>query len=163
MEKSAKKIVVGNVCFIIDKQNDKILLLKRSREPMQFMYTGVGGKTLLEESPFESCVREAKEETGLDVLEVNLRGVIKTILDGRDSSWILSIYTATGFSGEMTKCREGELEWVNISSISSYGLIGFIKKIMPYILDESIVFDGLIIHDIRGDIIKDSIRTYPRS
>lgn len=163
MKKSAKKIVVGNVCFIIDKQNNKILLLKRNREPMQFMYTGVGGKNSPEESSFDSCVREAKEETGLDVSEVNLRGVIRTILDEYNSSWILSIYTATGFSGEIIECNEGELEWVDISSVGSYGLIGFIRKIMPHILDERIIFDGVIIHDIKGNVIKDSIKTYPRS
>lgn len=82
MEKSNKKIVIGNVCFIVDRKNNKVLLLKRNREPMQTMYTGVGGKTLPEESPFDSCIREAKEETGLDISEVNLRGVVKTILDG---------------------------------------------------------------------------------
>lgn len=162
MEKTTK-IVTGNVCFIVDGKNNKVLLLKRSREPMQAMYTGVGGKTLPEESPFDSCVREAKEETGLDISKVNLKGVIKTILDGGDSSWILWVYTAGGYRGEMAKCSEGELEWVDIDSVNSCELIGFIRKIMPYILDESVIFDGTIIHDTKGNVIKDSIKTYPRS
>ncbi|MFA6376578.1 MAG: NUDIX domain-containing protein [Candidatus Paceibacterota bacterium] len=163
MKKFADKITIGNVCFIKDNINNRVLLLKRNREPMQSMYTGVGGKTLPEESPFDSCVRETKEETGLDISEVNLRGVVKTILDGGDSSWILSVYTATGFGGGMIKCGEGDLEWIDISSINSYGLIGFVRKIMPYILDESVIFDGVIIHDIKGNVIKDSIKTYSRS
>ena len=152
---------MGNVCFIVDGKNNKVLLIKRNREPMQAMYTGVGGKTLPEESPFDSCIREAKEETGLDISGVRLRGVIKTILDGDDSSWILWVYTAGGYRGEMAKCSEGELEWVDINSIDSYKLIGFIKKIMPYILDESSTFDGVIVHDAKGNVIKDSIKTYP--
>lgn len=160
MEKTTK-IVMGNVCFIVDGKNNKVLLIKRNREPMQAMYTGVGGKTLPEESPFDSCIREAKEETGLDISGVRLRGVIKTILDGDDSSWILWVYTAGGYRGEMAKCSEGELEWVDINSIDSYKLIGFIKKIMPYILDESSTFDGVIVHDAKGNVIKDSIKTYP--
>lgn len=160
MEKTTK-IVMGNVCFIVDRKNNKVLLIKRNREPMQAMYTGVGGKTLPEESPFDSCIREAKEETGLDISGVRLRGVIKTILDGDDSSWILWVYTAGGYRGEMAKCSEGELEWVDINSIDSYKLIGFIKKIMPYILDESSTFDGVIVHDAKGNVIKDSIKTYP--
>ena len=162
MEKTTK-IVMGNVCFIIDGKNNKVLLLKRSCAPMQAMYTGVGGKTLPEESPFDSCIREAKEETGLDVSEVNLRGVVKTILDGSGSSWILSVYTAGGFSGKMIECDEGELEWVDINSINSYKLIGFIRKIMPYILNKNVIFDGVIIHDIKGNVIKDSIETYSQS
>jgi len=163
MEKNTKKIVIGNVCFIVDKKNNRVLLLKRNREPMQSMYTGVGGKTLPKESPFDSCIREAKEETGLDVSEVNLRGVVKTILDGSGSSWILSVYTAGGFSGKMIECDEGELEWVDINSINSYKLIGFIRKIMPYILNKNVIFDGVIIHDIKGNVIKDSIETYSQS
>jgi|GEM_PF-1709755 ADP-ribose pyrophosphatase len=163
MGKPIGKIITGNVCFIVDKENNKVLLLKRNRAPMQSMYTGVGGKTLPKESPFDSCIREAKEETGLDISEVNLRGVVKTILDGGDSSWILSVYTAEGFGGKMIECNEGELEWVDINSINSRELIGFIKKIMPYILDESIIFDGVIIHDIKGNVIKDSIKTYSQS
>jgi len=63
----------------------------------------------------------------------------------------------------MIECNEGELEWVNINSINSYGLIEFIRKIMPYILDERVIFDGMIIHDIKGNVIKDSIKTYSRS
>ncbi|UMX47374.1 MAG: NUDIX domain-containing protein [Candidatus Nealsonbacteria bacterium DGGOD1a] len=160
MEKPAGKIIMGNVCFIIDRKNNKVLLLKRNRAPMQSMYTGVGGKTLSNESPFDSCVREAKEETGLDISEVKLKGAVKTILDGGDSSWILSVYTAGGFCGEMIECGEGKLEWVDINSINSRKLIGFIEKIMPYILDESVIFDGVIIHDIKGNVIKDSIKTY---
>lgn len=156
------KIILGNVCFIINRKTGRILLIKRSKEPMRLMYTGVGGKTLSKESPFDSCIREVKEETGLDVFEVNFRGVIKTILDKDGSSWILSVYTAAGFSGEMTECNEGNLEWVDVSSINSYKLIGFIRKIIPYVLDDRIIFDGLIIHDVKGDVIEDSIKTYSR-
>jgi len=138
-------------------------LLRRNREPMRGLYTGVGGKTLAGEGSFESCVREAKEETGLDIFGVKLRGVVKTILEGSDSSWILSIYVADGFTGEMIKCDEGDIEWANPDKIDSYALIGFIKMLMPLILDESMIFDGVIAHDITGNVIKENIKTYSGS
>ena len=78
------KITIGNVCFLID--NDHVLLLERSFEPMKGMLTGVGGKTNFEEDIHDSCVREIKEETGLIAKNLKLRAVIKTVLEGGNSS-----------------------------------------------------------------------------
>jgi len=156
-KKDCSEIIIGNVCFIRDKKNNKVLLLKRSKGSMQNMFAGVGGKTKFKESTYESCSREAKEETGLDISEIKLRGVIKTILDGTKSYWILFVYTADKFNGELINCNEGELSWVDVDKIYSYKLIGFIKKIMPYVLSDNVFFEGLIIHDIDGNIISDDI------
>lgn len=156
-KKDHSEIIVGNVCFIRDKKNNKVLLLKRSKGSMQNMFAGVGGKTNFKESSYESCSREAKEETGLNISEIKLRGVIKTILEGTKSYWILFVYTADEFNGELISCNEGELSWVDVDKIYSYKLIGFIKKLMPYILSDNIFFEGLIIHDINGNIISDDI------
>jgi len=152
-----QKITIGNVCFIKDSVNDKILLLKRAKEPMQNMYTGVGGKTDFGESINESCTREAKEETGLDISDVKLKGVIKTVLDGSSSSWVLFIYTTDKFDGEIIDCVEGELNWVPMADIFSYELIGFIRRILPHILSEQDFVEGLILHDIKGNIIEEKL------
>ena len=39
---SDQKITIGNVCFLIDKEKNKVLLLERNAEPMKGMFTGVG-------------------------------------------------------------------------------------------------------------------------
>ena len=36
-----QKVTIGNVCFIKDSENNKLLFLKRNRIPMQDLYTGV--------------------------------------------------------------------------------------------------------------------------
>lgn len=152
-----KKITIGNVCFVRDKKNNKILLLKRAREPMQNMHTGVGGKTNFDENITSSCIREVKEETGLDISKVKLKGVIKTILNNNDSSWILFVYIADEFNGELIDCNEGELIWVDLDKIFFHDLIGFIKKILPHILDEKKFVEGTIKHDIRGNILEENL------
>jgi len=156
MENLNQKTVIGNVCFIQDKQSGKVLLLKRAKEPMQSMYTGVGGKANFDEDMNASCIREVKEETGLDV-NVKLKGVVKTILDGYNSAWILFVYTADDFKGEMINCNEGDLEWVDANDIYSRDLIGFIKRILPNVLNEKGFVEGIIKHDIKGNIIEERL------
>ena len=151
------KITIGTVCFLLDKQNNKVLLLERSNEPMKNMYTGVGGKTNFNEDINNSCIREIKEETGLNAKNLKLKGVIKTILAGHDSSWILFIYLTTDFDGEQINCTEGELHWTNIDNIFEVGLIGFIRELMPFILDENAIIEGTIKHDLKGNVLAKNI------
>lgn len=147
-----KKITIGTVCFLIDKETDKILLLERNREPMRSMYTGVGGKTNFEEDIKESCVREIKEETGYDAHQLRLKGVVKTLLEGKDSSWILFVYTCSDFSGQEILCDEGELHWVKLTDVYKTNLIGFIREILPVVLAEDGFVESCIIHDINGAV-----------
>lgn len=123
---------------------------------MQGMCTGVGGKTNFDEDINASCIREVKEETGLDVPDVTLKGVIKTVLAEKDSSWILFVYTANRFNGSLINCDEGELTWVGYDEIYSQNIIGFIKKILPYVLGDYFI-EGTIKHDMTGNIIEDKL------
>ena len=151
------KITIGTVCFLFDESNNKVLLLERSFEPMKDMFTGVGGKTNFEEDINQSCLREIKEETGLDARNLKLKGVIKTILEGHDSTWILFVYTSTDFNGEQIDCSEGKLKWVSVNEIYHVNLIGFIKEIMPFILNKNSKIEGTIKHDLKGKVLEEKI------
>jgi len=154
------KITIGTVCFLIDSSNNTILLLERANEPMSRMLTGVGGKTHFEEDINGSCIREIKEETGLDAQNLKLHGVIKTILDGHNSSWILFIYSTTAFSGNQIDCPEGKLHWISIDKIFDTNLIGFIRETLPYVLNNTMI-EGTIRHDSKGNIIEKKIALIP--
>lgn len=155
-----KKITVGNVCFIHDKKKERVLLLHRNREPMKNMITGVGGKTEFEEDIHRSCHREVFEETGINPTNVRLKGVLKTMVDGGTSSWILFAYTAECSNEDFHECDEGKLEWVPIQEVNSRNLIGFIRKVLPHILDEKSFFEGTIVHDLQGQVISDTIKVH---
>jgi len=147
------KTIIGNVCFITNTDTHKILLLKRSREPMQNLYTGVGGKTHFDEDIRTSCFREVQEETGLEIHDLALRGVVKTILSGHFSAWILFVYTARTNCTELADCPEGSLEWIDKGSLDSIQLIGFIKEILSHILYEADFLEGTIVHDNQGNVL----------
>jgi len=139
---------VGNVCFI--RKDGKVLLLHREKEPLKGTWTGVGGKTEFFEEPLESCIREVKEETGLDV-KPELAGIITTINKVKGSKWFLFVYVANGYEGELKQSREGNLEWVNEEKCYEKGLTAFIMVSLPHILNKKRkgIITGKIIHDGR--------------
>lgn len=154
-----KKITVGSVCFIKDEKKKKVLLLHRKNEPMQGLYAGVGGKTRFDEDIQTSCLREIKEETGLHVSSVALRGVIKTILDGKDSSWILFVYSTDTFEGELCECAEGTLEWVDYDQVQNYNLVGMLRNILPVVLEREGFIEGTVVHDASGKVLRELLNS----
>lgn len=151
------KITVGSVCFIIDQKMNKVLMLLRAKEPMKGMLTGVGGKTDFNEDIYSSCIREIKEESGLDAERLVLKGVLKTLLDGDNSSWILFVYTCNDFSGELIACPEGVLQWVDLDKISELNMIGFISEITPFLFRENVFFEGTVLHNNTGMVLEKNI------
>lgn len=147
------KITIGNLCFVTNADNKKVLLLKRNREPMKDLYTGVRGKTHFEEEINLSCLREVKEETGLEVIELKLKAVVKTILAGQNSSWILFVYSAKALSEHCIDCDEGTLEWVDIQLLDQYPLIGFVREIIPHVFLNENVLEATFHHDMQGQVL----------
>lgn len=148
------KLTIGNVCFLINNKLNQVLLLQRHFEPMKGLVTGVGGKTNFEEDIQASCLREVHEETGLTAHTLNLKAVVKTLLYGGQTSWLLFVYTCNEFSGELKECPEGELYWQDIENLHSTNLIGFIRPLLPFVFSDSRVFEGTIIHDEHGNVIE---------
>ncbi|MDO4357473.1 MAG: 8-oxo-dGTP diphosphatase [Clostridia bacterium] len=100
------------LCYI--QRGDEYLMLHRVRKQNDGnhdKWIGVGGKLENGESPEECVLREAREETGLTLTNYRYRGVI-TFLSG-DWGETMHLFTATGFTGELTDCDEGVLEWIS--------------------------------------------------
>ena len=97
-----------SLCYIFD--GDKVLLLHKTRKcDGNFdKWLGVGGKFLENESPFDCVLREAKEETGLQLCEPRYRGII-TFVSDRWESEQMHLFTCDRYEGELSECDEGEL------------------------------------------------------
>lgn len=152
------KITVGNVCFILNKDESSVLLLHRNREPMKGLWTGVGGKTHFSEDIHSSCLREVQEETQLSIENTTLKGVIKTILKDKDSSWILFIYTSIAQDTTLYPCDEGELAWVKKEEAKTLPFPGFIHEVFPHILKENHFVEGTFLHDSQGKILESTLK-----
>lgn len=100
------------LCYI-EKDEQYLMLhrVKKDNDINEGKWIGVGGHMLPEETPDECIVRETLEETGLQLEDPRLRGVIHFTY--KEVEEIMFVYTADKFSGVMQTCDEGILSWVD--------------------------------------------------
>lgn len=53
------------VIFLFTKDYQKVLLMKRKKEPYKNCWNGIGGKIEENETEIEAAIRECREETGI--------------------------------------------------------------------------------------------------
>ena len=61
-----------NVILVYDKDENKILMCKRTKEPYKDKYNMVGGKVEENENELEAAYRELYEETGISRQDIKL-------------------------------------------------------------------------------------------
>lgn len=110
------------LCYI--EKDGKYLMLhrvKKVNDLNQDKWIGIGGKFEDKESPEECMIRETLEETGLNLINPEYRGILTFVSDKWPTEYIHLFY-ADKFSGELIECDEGNLEWVPINDIYSLPL-----------------------------------------
>jgi 8-oxo-dGTP diphosphatase len=93
-------------------------MLHRTKEPNKGLWVAPGGKVELHEAPWECARRELREETGLIVHRMTLRGLVTEVSPRDDYQWLLFIYVTDEPEGELIQCPEGHLAWVDVSAVS---------------------------------------------
>ena len=113
--------LLATMCYI--DNGDSYLMLKRNKKENDIhegLTISVGGKFEIGESPEDCVIREVKEETNLDIIKPQLRGII-TIpnFDGNKDCYT-NVLTAKDYPGNLTKdCNEGDLVWVKKNEIQN--------------------------------------------
>lgn len=107
------------LCYIT--RGSQVLMLHRVKKENDInkdKWIGIGGKFLEDESPDECLLREAKEETGLTLTGWRCRGIVTFLNDCCEGEYMY-LFTADGFTGELSDCDEGELCWVEREFLDS--------------------------------------------
>ena len=111
-------VELTNLCMI--KDGDKYLLQNRVKKDWQG-YTFPGGHIEPGESIVQSAIREVKEETGLIMKNPRLVGVKQFwVKSGR---YIVFLFSATKFSGELRSSYEGEVGWFTKEEMKNINLV----------------------------------------
>ncbi len=115
--------VPSTLCYV--QTETHTLMLNRNKKEKDIhlgKFNGLGGKFLDGECP-EDCVhREVKEESGLTLTNPKIRGIMTFPKFKDNLDWIVFLYTATQFSGELIECNEGSLEWIETSKLKELPL-----------------------------------------
>jgi len=101
-------------------------------------YNGVGGHVEAHEDIYTAAVREVREETGLDVTDVRLRGIIN-IDAGQSTGILVFVFTAQASQREFTPPPEGPppegaLEWVRPDELNNLDLVPDLPQLLPRVL-----------------------------
>ena len=110
-----------------------------------------GGHIEAGESIVDAVVREMKEETGLTILNPKLSGVKQfPIENGR---YIVFLFSATEFEGELISSDEGEMHWVDKNDISSLDAVEDLQEMIDVILDETLTEFQYVIEEDEWKVI----------
>ena len=101
------------LCYLErDGQYLRLHRVKKQNDANHDKWIGVGGKFEEGESPEDCVTREVWEETGLTLTDYAYRGVVTFVSDRWEGEY-MHLFTATGFTGQVKECDEGQLEWIS--------------------------------------------------
>ena len=121
------------LCLIYD--NDSYLLQDRVKEDWRG-YTLPGGHVEAGESIVAAVVREMREETGLTVLNPRLCGVKQ--FPTKEGRYIVFLFRADRFEGEVVSSDEGEMHWVRKTELSGVPLVNDFDKLLQVMLEDDL-------------------------
>lgn len=96
---------LGAVAAVV--RSDEVLLVKRAIEPYRGHWTLPAGYLEINEEPWEAARRETREETGLEIEQVELMGVLTNRDDHRRSGVVIA-YLARPVGGTLAAGDDAE-------------------------------------------------------
>lgn len=79
-----------------------------------------GGHIEDNESALESAIREIKEETGLDIKDVESCGYFEWNVPEHGVRYVTLLFRTNKFSGEIKSSSEGKVFWIKKDEIDNY-------------------------------------------
>ena len=122
-----------NVILVYNKEEEKILMCKREKEPYKGKFNLVGGKVEQGEKELDAAYRELQEETGITKQDINLQHLMNFQYEMSDME--LELYV-----GKLNKEKEvieeiNKLYWfdknedfINVEKFAGEGNIGHMVK-----------------------------------
>ena len=113
------ELLQTTLCYL-EKDGCYLMLhrVKKKNDVNHDKWIGVGGKFEPGEDAKTCVLREVREETGLTMQDPAYRGIVDFYCDPWPAER-MHLYTCRHFTGTMTDCDEGTLEWVPKQAVQS--------------------------------------------
>lgn len=112
-----EEVELTNMCMICDEKGN-VLVQNKKNHPTWCGWNFPGGHVERGEYVTPSVIREMREETGLTIENPSLCG-IKEFHKAKDGKrYIVFLYVARQFSGELKSSAEGEVFWYPLSELA---------------------------------------------
>lgn len=150
---------LATLCYV--RKNDQTLMLhrvKKKNDMHEGKWNGLGGKVENGESPEECAIREIKEESGLTVSKLILKGFLTFPNFNGENDWYNFLFIAENPVGDLIESPEGDLKWVATKDVSSLHLWEGDKIFLP-LLDQPGFFTGKFVYK-SGSLIEYSLNHY---
>ncbi len=103
------------LCII--HQHPKVLLGMKKRGFGAGRWNGFGGKVSFEETIEDAAKREIREESGVEVKNLNKVGIIEFEFKGNPEILEVHIFKSDNFSGEPIESEEMKPQWFHVNEI----------------------------------------------
>jgi 8-oxo-dGTP diphosphatase len=134
--------ILATLGYILSPDGRRVLLIHRNRRPDDphfGKYNGLGGKVDPGEDVVTCLRREVFEESGLECVELVLRGTVSWPGFGKHGEdWFGFIFRIDRFRGQpCTGNAEGDLEWVELERVPQLPLWEGDRYFLPLVFDRT--------------------------
>ena len=137
---------LATLCYI--RQDNKTLMIhriKKANDMHQGKWNGLGGKFEPGETPEECAIREIREESGLTVSNLILKGFLTFPGFSNDEDWYAFVFIASELSGELIDPPEGHLAWIDNDQLLELNLWEGDRVFIPW-LDQPGIFSAKFVY-----------------
>lgn len=135
--------ILGTLGYVVSPDETRVLLIHRNARPDDphfGKFNGLGGKLEAGEDIAAGMIREIREEAGIEVQRLRLRGTISWPGFGKGGEdWFGFIFVIDEWTGTpLTANPEGTLEWHAIDTMLSLNLWPGDRYFLPLVFDPAV-------------------------
>lgn len=137
---------LATLCYL--RRDGRTLMVHRNKKAGDMhagKWNGLGGKLEPGETPEACAIREIREESGLEVHNPVLRGLLTFPQFANGEDWYAFVFEAGEFEGELIDSPEGELRWVDDDHLLELNLWEGDRIFLPW-LEQPGFFSGKFVY-----------------
>ena len=133
--------ILSTLGYILSPDKSQVLMchrISRSSDDQFGKFNGLGGHMEREEDIAQCMTREIREEAGIEVTEMSLRGSVNwTNFGPKGEDWLAFVFLITGFKGTpYSQNEEGPLQWVPRARLMELPMWPGDRYFLPLVFDD---------------------------